>query len=192
MTVIPFTPIGSSTRTLLLVLGALVWTTPAGLAQNDIATATERIRELYFLRDYETAIAVGEQWRERAPDAVELRAWYALNVARHGDEDEGVAEGEALIAADSSNGWAWFGLAAALNWHDERGEEALAASERALALAPDDIYFVWLRTDVLREQEGEEAAIAYADELAPEFRDHPARAGTKGDGAALPIRSAGR
>jgi thiol-disulfide isomerase/thioredoxin len=92
---------------------------------------------------------------------------------QHGDHDEAVAEGEALVASDSTSAWAWFGLAAALNWHEERGEEALEASERALAMSPTDVYFVWLRTDVLREQEGNEAAIAYADQLTPEFQNHP-------------------
>jgi thiol-disulfide isomerase/thioredoxin/Flp pilus assembly protein TadD len=142
-------------------------------AQDEVATTTARLRELYLQRDYETAIREGEAWLERAPEAFELRAWYALNLTRDGKADKGVAEAEAMVEADSANPWCWFALAGALNWHSERGEEALAASEKALAMSPDHIDFIWLRAAVIRSREGNAESVAFIDELPPDVQEHP-------------------
>jgi thiol-disulfide isomerase/thioredoxin/Flp pilus assembly protein TadD len=141
--------------------------------QDEVATTTARLRELYLQRDYETAIREGEAWLERAPEAFELRAWYALNLTRDGKADKGVAEAEAMVEADSANPWCWFALAGALNWHSERGEEALAASEKALAMSPDHIDFIWLRAAVIRSREGNAESVAFIDELPPDVQEHP-------------------
>jgi thiol-disulfide isomerase/thioredoxin len=142
-------------------------------AQDDVATATARLRQLYLQRDYETAVREGEGWLERAPGAFELRAWYALNLTRDGKTHEAAAAADALVEADSTSPWSWFGLAGALNWHSERGDEALAASERALAMSPGDIDFIWLRAAVIRSQEGNAESIAFIDALPPDVQEHP-------------------
>lgn len=142
-------------------------------AQDEVATTTARLRELYLQRDYKTAIGEGAGWLERAPEAFELRAWHALNLTRDGKADKGVAEAEAMVEADSANPWCWFALAGALNWHSERGEEALAASEKALAMSPDHIDFIWLRAAVIRSQEGNAESVAFIDELPPDVQEHP-------------------
>jgi tetratricopeptide (TPR) repeat protein len=142
-------------------------------AQDEVATATQRLRELYQLRDYQTAVREGAEWIERAPEAFELRAWYAFNLARAGRVDEAIAEAEKLVEADSANPFCWFGLAGALQAHRERGEEALAASEKALSLLPDHIDFIVLRAYVIRTKESTEASIAFMDELPPDVQKHP-------------------
>jgi thiol-disulfide isomerase/thioredoxin len=142
-------------------------------AQDEVASATARLRELYQLRDYDTAIREGEGWLERAPEALELRAWYALNLTREGRAEKGVAEAEAMVEADSANPWSWFALAGALNWHSERGDEALAASEKALEMSPQDIDFIWLRAAVIRSQEGNAESVAFIDALPPHVQEHP-------------------
>jgi len=142
-------------------------------AQDDLAAATARLRELYQLRDYHTAVREGTRWLERAPEASELRAWYALNLARTGKVDEAVSEPEAMVEADSAGPWCWFALAGALNWHAERGEEALDASERALTMSPDHIDFIVLRAFVIRRQESAAASLAFIDALPPEVQEKP-------------------
>lgn len=62
-----------------LVASALFVAGCADYTQQELTAATERMRDLYFLRDYETASREGEEWSERAPDAFELRAWYVHN-----------------------------------------------------------------------------------------------------------------
>ncbi|MGD2152085.1 MAG: redoxin domain-containing protein [Gemmatimonadales bacterium] len=142
-------------------------------AQDDVAAAAAQLRQLYLQRDYETAVREGAGWLERAPEAFELRAWYVLNLARDGKTDDAVAEAEAMVEADSADPWCWFALAGALNWHSERGEEALDASERALTMSPDHIDFIVLRAFVIRRQEGAAASVAFIDALPPEVREDP-------------------
>ncbi len=142
-------------------------------AQDEVATATARLRELYLQRDYHTAVREGAGWLERAPAAFELRAWYTFNLARAGRVDDAVSEAERMVEADSANPWCWFALAGALQADRERGDEALAASERALTLSPDHIDFVVLRAFVIRSRESAEASIAFMDELPPDVQEHP-------------------
>ncbi len=142
------------------------------LAQDDPGAAAARLRALYFLRDYERGVMEGRELSE-APQAFEARAWYVLNLARFRKVEDAVAEAEAMVEADSANPFGWFALAGALNWHDERGEEALGASKKALGLSPDALDFIWLRAEVLRKQDGNEAAIAYIDELPADIQRHP-------------------
>ncbi len=142
-------------------------------SEEEIASATERLRQLYFDRDYAAAAVEGRDWAERAPGAFELRAWWLQSLARDAEAEEAVTEAEAMVEERGGDPWAWFALAGALNWDEERGEEALPASERALFLRPDDVHFAWLQADVIRKQEGEEQAVAFVDSLPASLAEHP-------------------
>ena len=142
-------------------------------AQDAVEQATHRLRELYWLRDFPTGVKEGRFWCKRAPENYELRAWYVQNMASNRAADSAVVEARRMVEADSTNAWSWFALAGALNWGGGHSAEALEASERALALAPDNLDFLHLRAESLVRNESNEAAISYVDGLPPEIGQHP-------------------
>lgn len=138
---------------------------PAAETTTNVQGAAAHIRALHFMRDYEGADLESKALLIHFPDAPALRAWRIVSMARYGRDAQALAEAEAMVAADSTNPWALFALAAALNWHDDRYEEGLDASEKALAAAPDHPDFAWLRAEILARRGHEEDAIALVDEV---------------------------
>ncbi|UCG87595.1 MAG: redoxin domain-containing protein [Gemmatimonadota bacterium] len=158
--------------TLLLVgLGVPVAQPLSGQDEADKAAA--KLRHAYMMRDYEHAVTKDKQLIAGHPEAREARAWYVLNLARNNDVDEAIEYAESMVTTDPGEMWGLFALAGALNWHSDRGEEALELSEKALATAPDHIDFIWLRMEVLRKQDGPAAALGFFDQLPPDVQRHP-------------------
>ncbi|MEJ2678822.1 MAG: hypothetical protein P8174_07085, partial [Gemmatimonadota bacterium] len=145
-------------------------------SDQDIAAASQRLSHLYDLRNYEIGMQEGRQWQDAGPRAFEPRAWFVLNTARYSQSedlsDSTVAWGEAMTKQAPDNPWAWFALAAALNNHRSRGEEALAASDSMMRLG-SGISFLRLRDDVLRDQVSDSAGLAFLDSLAPAVQKNP-------------------
>ncbi len=158
---------------LLAVFSAVVGGTTAVQAQESAADVTARLRELYWLRDFDTGTQLGEVWCNRAPNNHELCAWYLQNMARNRAEDSAAAAAARMLETDSTSAWNWFALAGTLNWTEGRRDEALEASEKAVSLAPDHLDFLHMRAEVLRTHESNEAAIAYIDGLPPDVAQHP-------------------
>ena len=142
-------------------------------AQEDVGAAVAQLKKLYFMHDYEGGVEQGKKWRERAPDSFEVRSWYVLNLSGLRHSDEAVLEGEAMVAAEPDNLWSWFGLAGGLNWHSQRGKEALGASEKALAMAPDNPDVLWLRAMVLLRQDTPQAVLGFIDSLPEAVQQSP-------------------
>jgi len=132
--------------------------------EAEIQATTEKVREAYFLRDFEGGAALGSRWAKRVPNAFELRAWTVQNLARDEQVEAAIIEAEKMLKAEVENPWSWFAMAAALNWHRERGKEALEASEKAFNAKPNHPDFIWLRAETIRRQDSNSAAIAFIDE----------------------------
>lgn len=139
----------------------------------DAAPTTNTIRHFYFLRDYEAGISEGERRLGDGTGETEQRAWYVACLARGGQPDEALAQAQRMIDAAPDDAWSRFAYAAALNWADGRGEEALAASAKALDMMPHHTDFQYLREEVLRQQEGNAAALDYIDTLPPAVQEKP-------------------
>lgn len=163
---------------LATLLGALLLPLAAACGPDyqpeELESATEEIRSVYFDRYWPAGVRLGETWTERAPDTHELRAWYVHHLARNQQQEDAIAEADAMVEEAPDSPWSHFALAGALNDSEDRGEEALEASELGLRTAPADARsdFLWIRAEVLREQEGQEAAIAFVDSL-PESERTP-------------------
>ena len=156
-------------------------------SHEEIASAVEQLRELYDLRDYEQGMIEGERWRNAGRRASEPRAWYVRHLAWYGSPDSAVSSAEQMVQSRPTLGWGWWAFAAALNRHRERGKEAVAASDSAMRLLPNDPYVLALRAEVLEKQDSPAAALAYIDSLAPELRGHPLVLSRRG--AALALQS---
>ena len=159
--------------------------------EAEIEVATERLRSLYFLRDPEMGVIEGADFVRRARNAVELRAWYAVHLARERQQEEAVVEAEGLIEREPENFWSWFALAGALLQDRENAAKALAANDSAFALAPNNIHVLWQRAAVLRLSGDEELAIQMIDSLPPEIANHSAMRVQRGLAKLYAARPAG-
>jgi len=149
--------------------------TQEGPAYSDaeLAEAARVLRQHYYDRAWELASIYGKPFAQAAPDAMELQAWYALNLARDGYPERGIEVADALLDRAPEDSWAWFALAGSVFRDSDRSAEALDASERALSLDPDNMDVLSLRADVIRVEEGEAALMGFLETLSQEQRDHP-------------------
>lgn len=161
---------------LICAAGLLALACGPGYTDQEIASGADRLRDLYDHRDYERGMIEGERWRDAGPRAFEPRAWYVLNTARFTSDDalsdSTVAWGEAMVAQDSANPWAWFALAGALNYHRDRSKEALAASDSGLRRSTS-LDMLRLRAEIVRSQVSDSAGLAFIDSLPPEIQATP-------------------
>ena len=145
-----------------------------GSKSNSASEAAVKLRSMYFARDFEGGYVEGKNLMQQYPDAAEVKAWFILCASRNEIEDEALELAEELKAADDKNGWGWFALAVALNYHSERNKEALAASEKALALLPGNDDAIWLRASVIRGQGKIEDALDFIEQNLTKVKN-PAR-----------------
>jgi thiol-disulfide isomerase/thioredoxin len=170
---LPLSPLFLSLATALAPPTASAQEEPAPPSSEELSAVAASLRAHYYDRSWELGVMEGEAWNASAPNAVELRAWYALNLARNGDAEKGIEVAEELVERAPEDPYAWFALAGTLIRDSDRYEEAAEPSAKALALSPDDPDFLSLRADVIRLVDGEEEAIAWVDSLPAEERQHP-------------------
>ncbi len=158
--------------------------------ETEVEVATERLRSLYFLRDSEIAVLEGADYVKRARDAIELRAWYAVHLARERRQEDALTEVEHLVASTPESFWSWFAKAG-VYLQDWQYAEALEANDSALALAPDNVHVLWQRAEVLSRQGDVEAALQMIDSLPQAIKDHPTVVVQKGLATYWAARPAG-
>ncbi len=142
---------------------------------EELAETTAQVREAYHQMDYEFGAELGERWVAWAPDALELRAWTVANFCGAGLE--GMAEGMAkeMMAAHPDSPWSSLalGLVRVAGEDDDEADEALEASEKALAGLPELIETVVLRGKTLSLFQDPDSAMAFAATLAESQAAHP-------------------
>ncbi|MGH8248609.1 MAG: tetratricopeptide repeat protein, partial [Gammaproteobacteria bacterium] len=143
----------------------------ASVAQTDAVEAARTLRAMYFQRDFEGAVAQGKDATAKFPQALDLRAWYLLSLARNDQAKEAVAAAEEMLSSAKESPWAHFALAGALNYLSSRGDEALAASEKVLALVPEHPDAIWLRAETLMRQKKHEEAVRFVDSQPPGLKN---------------------
>ena len=153
---------------------------PAAETFANAQEATDHVRALHFMRDFEGADLESRGLVIHFPDALELRAWRIVSMTRYGQNAPALAEAEAMIAADSTNRWALFAMAAALTWHNERYDEGIEASAKALAAAPEHPDFIWLRAETLTRRGHGDEAVALIDQHLETVDDPVELLATKG------------
>jgi thiol-disulfide isomerase/thioredoxin len=179
---------------IIILLICLVTLTTGTLAQNGVKTAGEaasRVRSMYFALDHEGAVETGKKLAAQFPESTELKAWLvmsmlAMNMATEDDKKEAIEIAEKMIAKDPSDGWAHFATAAAVTANDaiaenERGEKAIAASERALAAMPGNADALWLKAEMLRRHGKRQEAVEFVE---------ASRAKVKNAGELMAVRAA--
>ncbi len=145
---------------------------PAFTAE-ELAEAAATLRELYYDRAWELAALRGEAFDLKAPDALEVRAWYALSLARGGRVDDAVEVAEDLLERAPDAFWPHFAMAGSIFRHTDRWDEAKEPIQRALELEPGNLDALSLHADILRYTDGEQEAIDYIQSLPSDLGGHP-------------------
>lgn len=149
----------------LLLICLCAASTPAQNAVGEGASAASaKLRAKYFARDFEGGYVEGKKIAQQHPDAIDVKVWLIMNASRNERADEALELAEKLKAANQEDGWSWFALAGALNFHNERSKEALAASEKMLSLLPENDDAIWLRASIIRTQGKIEDALGYIEQ----------------------------
>lgn len=137
---------------------------------KDAQNAAKTLRDFYVRRDFDGGYEAGRALVERFPENVELRAWFVLNEARSGLSAEAVEAAEKLVERDDKNAWAWFALAHARVRRVQK-DEALAAAENALRLAPKDEEFIFLYASALLMHKRFDEIYALLDKNSANIKD---------------------
>ncbi|HEU5182203.1 MAG TPA: redoxin domain-containing protein [Candidatus Polarisedimenticolia bacterium] len=133
---------------ILIIAGFQAW---RAVQAARLRAATERLRTMYFTGDYEGARQEGADLVRRFPQSMELLAWYFVaggSRKGYGDDDGKLKVARRMTRDHPNDPWGWFALAGTeslLRTSDEQGNEALAASAKALALRPHHPDFIWMR-----------------------------------------------
>ena len=143
---------------------------------EELAEATAQVKEAFQIQDYEFGGELGRKWASWAPDAMELKAWTVANLAKENPMGTlSVDMAEEMVAADSGSAWSSFALAGARLWTypQKKQEEALQASEKALAGFPDLVEAVVLRGEALSLVQDSDSALAFLETLPKELQENP-------------------
>lgn len=140
-------------------------------AVESSSAAASKLRARYFARDFEGGYVDGKKLAQQYPDSIDVKVWVIMNASRNGKADEALEWAEKLKTGKPYDGWAWFAFAGALSFHNERGKEALAASEKMLALMPRNDDAIWLRASIIRSQGKLEDALAFIEQHVSEVKN---------------------
>jgi beta-lactamase regulating signal transducer with metallopeptidase domain/peroxiredoxin len=137
----------------------------------DYNDAKEKIRALYFLRDFEEGQYLGKDYLSHFPDSLELKTWYIMN--RLGNHyhfaEQAFVIARKMIETNPNNPWGYF-LIAEVNYQTsharKRGDrnEALDSSKKALTLLPDNIDMMWMFARALHFNQKRDEALKFLDE----------------------------
>jgi thiol-disulfide isomerase/thioredoxin len=137
---------------MLLICLCAASTSAQNSAGEDASAASAKLRAMYFARDFEGGYVEGKRHAHQHPDAIGVKVWLIMNGSRNEKAEEALELAEKLITANQADGSRWFALAGALNFHNDRSKEALAASEKMLSLLPGNDDAIWLRASIIRSQ----------------------------------------
>ena len=130
--------------------------------QDSAEEAVARLRSLQKSRNHEVGYVEGRTLVERFPDDLPLRAWFIHHMAVDSTA-EAVAAAEEMASSHETSAWSWFALAGALDaLGEERRDDALSASEKALQMLPGHADVINTRAEVLYGSSKEDA-IAFVD-----------------------------
>ena len=128
---------------------------------SQLLAATQRQRGMYFTQEYERGFSEGERLLRRFPESSELKAWTLLSASPSsmGHNDKAVHAAEEMTVRHPEDPWGWFALAGPARGSDQ----ALAASEKALAMMPRHPDFLWMKASCMQLVEQLEEAAAFVD-----------------------------
>jgi len=142
---------------------------------EELAQATAQVKEAYHLLDSEFGAELGERWAAWAPDALELKAWTVANFCQAELDGLAVEMAKEMVATHPDSPWSSFATATVrfATEDEEHADDALEASQKALAGLPDLIDAVILRGQTLFFFQDPDSAMAFAETLSESQMTHP-------------------
>lgn len=132
-----------------------------GTDQNS-KKAVQRIKELYFKRDFALGQSEGKQAIRKHPKSVELQAWFLGNMARNGQASNAITKAQRLVENNPENPWSYFALALVSGSESGRKPSGLQAAKQALSMEPVHPDFLWLRARFIPDSR---RAITFVDSV---------------------------
>ena len=141
---------------------------------EELADATTQVEEAFHLRDYQYGAELGEKWAGWAPEALEMKAWTVANMARGRMEGPSRKMAAGMMESHPDSPWSSFAMAASKmgGYSMDDRNEALEASEKAVAGLPDLIDALLLRGEILSRFE-RDSVDAFFESLPEESLQHP-------------------
>ena len=142
---------------------------------EELAQATAQVEEAYHLLDHEFGAELGERWAAWAPDALELKAWTVASFCEAELDGLAVEMAKEMVATYPDSPWSSFAMATVrfATEDEEHADDALEASQKALAGLPDLIDAVILRGQTLFFFQDPDSAMAFAGTLSESEMTHP-------------------
>ncbi|HLA11912.1 MAG TPA: redoxin domain-containing protein [Pyrinomonadaceae bacterium] len=136
-----------------------------------VSSASEQLRAMYFNLNFDSGEIEGKPLLQKFPQSSEVTAWHILNMAANASLKKALVAAEKMTKTRPNDPWSWFALAGVLSHTSDRGEEALAASQKALAKAPKHPDFMWLRAETLKNQSKFQEAIDFIEKNYASVKD---------------------
>jgi tetratricopeptide (TPR) repeat protein len=149
---------------------AALHSAPAPLAgQSDEArAAADSLRAYYFRQDFAGGSLAGGTLVARFPDAPEVSAWHAINLARtSGRAQEALDFTQGMLERWPGGHWSLSAHAVAVSYQTGRTAEGVEIAEEAFALAPHDPHTLWVRGLTLHRAQRYDDVVALADSVLP-------------------------
>ncbi len=142
---------------------------PPLAGQTDEAlAAADSLRAHYFRQDFAGGSQAGETLVARFPDAPEVNAWYAINLARtSGRAEEALEFTQEMLERWPESHWPLAAHAIAVSYQPGRIAEAVEIAEEAFALAPHDPHTLWARGLTLHRAQRFDDVVALVDSVLP-------------------------
>jgi len=154
-------------RHLILFLSCFLLGCSAGkqlskTTKQDSQKAVQRIRALYFERDFALGQSEGKQAIRQFPESAELQAWFLGNMARNGRADDAMKEAQKMVGDNPENPWSYFSLALVSDVEPGGKSSNIQAAKQALSMKPNHPDFLWIRAKLIPD---EKQAIAFTDSI---------------------------
>jgi tetratricopeptide (TPR) repeat protein len=141
---------------------------PLGGQSQEGQAAADSLKAYYFRQDFAGGSRTGETLVARFPDAVEVRAWHGINLARtSGRTEEALALTTSMLERWPGSHWSFVAHSISVSYQPGRTAEGVEIAEEAFALAPDDPHTLWARGLTLHRAGRHEEVVALVDSVLP-------------------------
>lgn len=138
-------------------------------SSNNLQTAINQVRELFFKRDFNGGSEIGKKLLETYPDNLELNAWYLMNLSRSDDDSEAIGYAENLVKKHGENLWNLISLTIAQAY--SKPDAALATGDKLMKIAPDDEQAIFVYYFALYQNSKEQEAYDLLEKNEAKIKD---------------------
>lgn len=138
-------------------------------SSNNLQTAINQVRELFFKRDFNSGSDLAKKQIEKYPDSIELKAWYAINLARGDYENLSLEFAKNLVKKHGENEWTLIALTITQAYTES--PKSLDTGEKLIKIAPDNEEAIYAYNSVLFRNGKDKEAVEWLQKNKDELKD---------------------